>query len=149
MKRTVTLAFTFVIIIGTFSACAEKSETDKAVSDILRYCNEARADEGLAELSLNDELSQNAAVRAQEISREGNFKHVRPDGSGCFTVITVHYVKAGENLAKGKPDGKEIVNAWLNSEEHRRNILDGAFSQAGIASFEKDGEHYWVMLFTG
>lgn len=148
MKK-LTVLLTVFSIIFLLCSCSGKADAEKAKADILSFCNVQRQKEGIGELALDGELCEAAQVRAREISMPESFKHIRPDGSGCFTVLKMNYTKAGENLAKGKPDGQEIVDAWMNSEEHRKNITDAQFTRAGIASFEKNGEYYWVMLYVG
>ena len=41
---------------------------------------------------------------------------------------------AGENLAVNFSDSQDVTNAWMNSPEHRANILNGDFTQIGIAT---------------
>ena len=147
MKRTVFIFFVFVILV-TLCSCASKPTEETAINDIVKYCNAERKSAGLAELTLDEELSNAALVRAGEIISDGNFAHVRPDGSGCFTVIRTAYTHAGENLAKGEPDGRKIVEAWMNSEAHRKNVLTPEFTRIGLAYTEVDGVYYWAALFT-
>lgn len=116
---------------------------------MLNAVNEERAKNGLPELTLNSELCENAQIRAEEISSQDDISHVRPDGSGCFTVLTVNYSAAGENLAEGQESPEEAVKEWMKSEAHRENILSDKFSQAGFACYESGGTKYWVQLFIG
>lgn len=146
MKKLSTLtAAVFVLLL--LCSCSAQDKAEAAVKDILKYCNEERGRENLPELKLDSEMCDSALIRATEIAKTDKLEHTRPDSSGCFTVLTVSYTKAGENLAKGKTDGEELVKAWMKSELHRKNIMDSDFSRAGIAYSEKDGEYYWVMLF--
>ncbi|MCA9370423.1 MAG: CAP domain-containing protein [Candidatus Peregrinibacteria bacterium] len=49
----------------------------------------------------------------------------------------------GENLAKGQLSVEEVMEDWLNSENHRKNILRPQFSEIGIGLF---GD-IWVQEF--
>ncbi len=131
----------------SFTSCGNSEKPFE--TEMLNAVNEERLKNGLSELTLNTELCENAQVRAEEISSEDAISHVRPDGSGCFTVLTVDYSAAGENLAKGQETPEEAVENWMNSEAHRENILSDKFSQAGFACYESGGTKYWVQLFIG
>ncbi|OGJ58069.1 hypothetical protein A2881_04995 [Candidatus Peribacteria bacterium RIFCSPHIGHO2_01_FULL_55_13] len=49
----------------------------------------------------------------------------------------------GENIAKGQLTPTQVMNDWMQSENHRRNILSGAFDEIGIGIF---GD-VWVQEF--
>ena len=49
----------------------------------------------------------------------------------------------GENLAKGQLSVKKVVDDWLNSPNHRRNILRPEFEEIGIGLYED----VWVQNF--
>lgn len=61
-------------------------------SEMLELCNQQRRANGKPDLTLNKTLCANAAVRAEEISRDDWFSHQRPDGTMCFTAVTVDYM---------------------------------------------------------
>ncbi len=136
-----------LLVLLSFASCGSGAKPYE--TEMLNAVNEERAKNGLPELTLNGELCENALVRAQEISSQDGISHVRPDGSGCFTVLTVDYSAAGENLAKGQKSPEEAVEEWMESEAHRENILSDKFSQVGFAHCESGGIEYWVSLFIG
>jgi uncharacterized protein YkwD len=41
----------------------------------------------------------------------------------------VEYGWAGENIARGQNDSQEVVEDWMNSSGHRRNILNSKFNK--------------------
>lgn len=57
----------------------------------------------------------------------------------------VDYRTAGENIAKGQRTPQQVVNAWMNSEGHRANILNGNFTHIGVGYVEQ-GNH-WTQQF--
>lgn len=146
IKRFIYIALALLLLLS-FASCGNGEKPFEA--EMLSEVNEEREKNGLSELTLNSELCGNALVRAEEIASEDNISHIRPDGSGCFTVLTVDYSAAGENLAKGQETPEEAVKNWMNSEAHRENILSDKFSQAGFACYESGGTKYWVQLFIG
>lgn len=144
---------------GTGTAPSDPAPSDPApapvgssdyLQRVLELVNEQRAANGLAPLTLNSELCSNAAVRAAEIV--GVFDHTRPDGSSCFTAITVPYMAAGENIAAGYPSPEAVVEGWMNSPGHRANILSNSYTELGVGYYYDAGspyKYYWVQLFVG
>lgn len=118
------------------------------VSEVIRLVNEERAKEGLSALQTNDTINGAAQVRANELPTL--FDHTRPDGTTCFTALDdagIRYGTAGENIAAGQATPEQVVNAWMNSEGHRANILNANFTTIGVG-YNSTGR-YWVQLFIG
>lgn len=109
--------------------------------------NERRAQAGLAPLSWDEELYQCILVRGPEIVQ--SFSHTRPDGSDCFSVVTVSYWTVGENIAYGYPSAAAVTEGWYNSEGHRRNMLNPGFTSAAVVCYEYNRILYWVTMFRG
>lgn len=124
---------------------------DSYAEQVLSIVNARRAEAGLAPLTMNYTLVSAAKVRAAETVQ--SFSHTRPNGTGCFTAFDeagVGYSGAGENIAAGQWSPDSVMNSWMNSEGHRANILDGRFTQIGIACYyDPDSQYgyYWVQCF--
>ena len=114
---------------------------------IVALCNEYREAEGLEPLTEDPELDALAQIRADEIVVY--FEHIRPDGSDCFTVMEDYKCTlCGENIAAGQGNPKDVVDAWMDSEGHRANIMNKDFKKIGIG-YSAGGEFgaYWAQLF--
>lgn len=123
-------------------------QSSSAASEVVRLTNSARSQNGYAALVEDGALSEAAAVRAREIAR--SFSHTRPSGASFSSALSesgVSYLRAGENIASGQKSASEVVNAWMNSPDHRANILNSSYSRIGSASVNIDGTLYWVQLF--
>ena len=59
-------------------------------------------------------------------------------------------MSAGENIVAGQSSFKSVMNSWMNSEGHRKNILSNSFQHIGIG-FVKGGNYRynWVQMFVG
>lgn len=147
MKKFTPIFLIFIILI--FAGCNAGYNSEKSAQRLLVLCNEERAASGMTALVINEKLSENAQVRANEIAETGNFSHIRPDGSGCFTTVTVDYSFVGENLAKGDGNAEDVFKKWMASPEHKANIMLPSYTQTGFGCAEKDGTIYWVQLFVG
>ena len=102
--------------------------------------NAIRVQNGLNELIWNDNLEYVANVRAKELPQ--NFSHTRPNGKPWYTVNSK--IQGGENLAYGFETAESVVDAWMNSESHRDNILYPDFKEIAIAIYVVDGTYYWA-----
>lgn len=118
--------------------------------EVLSYVNSERKKAGLKPLSLHPQVNQAAAVRVKEIIKK--FEHTRLDGSKFSTVfkeLNISYRNVGENIGAGYPNAKRVVNGWMGSEGHRKNILNPDFQYMGLAHSESQDvyRNYWVQLF--
>lgn len=117
---------------------------------VVDLVNVERAKEGLAALTVDENVAKAATVRAKEI--QTNFAHTRPDGSGFVTALReqgVTYRGAGENIAWGQKTPQEVVTAWMNSAGHRANIMNPNYVHIGIGNLQNSaGTQYWVQIFT-
>ena len=132
---------------GSGSESAQLSEYARQVIDLV---NQERAAAGLTELKTDAALCAAAQVRAQEIAQ--SFSHTRPDGTSGFTVLKeqgIAYVACGENIAKGSITPQRVMKGWMNSEGHRKNILNANFTSIGVGYYlDAAGTAHWVQLFT-
>lgn len=126
-----------------------------AVSDyrqqVLDLVNEERRKVGAGSLAWDDALAECANVRAEEITRL--FSHSRPDGTSCYTVFSangVSYGCAGENIAAGQRTPAAVMEAWMNSSGHKKNILNTAYGRLGVGFYQSSDSYgyYWVQMFT-
>lgn len=135
----------------------EETDTDQPDADELSYAqqvaylvNRERLLAGLLPLEIQTDITSAANVRAQEIKRQ--FSHTRPDGSNFSSVLKaqgVSFSGAGENIAWGQKSPEEVMNAWMNSDGHRANILNNRFKNIGVGYYQDErGVNYWVQLFT-
>lgn len=123
--------------------------TDTSVSayaqEVVDLVNVERAKQGIAPLSIDPNVTKAAQVRAKEIKT--SFSHTRPDGRTAFTALdeaNASYRGAGENIAIGQKTPEQVVSDWMNSEGHRKNILNSSFKYIGVGV---DGTA-WTQLFT-
>ena len=115
--------------------------------EIARLTNIEREKAGLSILSYNKSLEVGAMIRANEIV--DNFSHTRPDGSRFFTAFgNLQYRNIGENLGSGFRTPQAVVDAWMNSDSHRANILKPEYEEISVAIVQgADGKYRWVQIF--
>lgn len=128
--------------VPTAAPISSGSSMTSMAAEVVAQVNAERAKYGLSSLTVSDELTRAACVRASEIVEQ--FSHTRPDGSSCFTVSGAAY---GENIAKGQSSADRVMAAWMSSEGHRANILRESYGSIGVCALKVNGVIYWVQLF--
>lgn len=117
---------------------------------VVKLVNEERAKAGLSALTIDVNVEAAAQVRANEIKQ--SFSHTRPNGSQFSTALKeqgVSYRGAGENIAWGQKSPEAVMQAWMNSDGHRANILNAQFTKIGVGYYQDaNGTNYWTQLFT-
>ena len=110
--------------------------TDIHVEQLLADTNAERAASGLQPLSLNAQLSQAAALKAQDMFAKNYWAHNSPTGSTPWDFVSqagYRYVVAGENLAKNFSNSQSVVSAWKASPTHWANIIKPSYKEIGFA----------------
>ena len=114
--------------------------------------NQQRTKNGLSALKIDSELQRVARIKAQDLVNNNYFSHTSPTYGSPFDMMKkfgISYKTAGENLA-GNSSNSSAVTAWMNSEGHRANILNGSFNYTGVGvvNGSKYGKIY-VQMFIG
>ncbi|MGC9599566.1 MAG: CAP domain-containing protein [Minisyncoccia bacterium] len=116
--------------------------------------NQARAAADLPALRESGLLDAAAQEKANDMVTNNYFAHTSPSGLTpwyWFQNVGYQFAVAGENLAVDFADSSDVTNAWLNSPEHRANIMNAGFSEIGMATaqgeFEGHPAVYVVELF--
>ncbi|MEA2092871.1 MAG: CAP domain-containing protein [Patescibacteria group bacterium] len=103
-------------------------------------------------LQENEDLNRIAMLKLENMFREGYFAHISPDGDGVNDIAKeegYEYLFIGDNLAIGPyEDDEELLEAWMNSDGHRENILNEVYTEIGVA-VKKDyyeGRETWIAV---
>lgn len=115
---------------------------------VLELVNDERRQAGCGPLSLDPRLGASARHHSRDMARRGYMSHQGSDGTGPLDRIRSTGYRAavwGENVASGYRTADQVVNAWMDSPEHRDNILDCDYAQMGIARAEPGD--YWTQDF--
>ena len=122
------------------------SSVSSIEQEVVRLVNIERQKEGLSPLSIDTQLSKVARLKSEDMKNKGYFSHTSPTYGTPFDMLkqfNISYKTAGENIAKGQKSAEAVVNAWMNSEGHRRNILSKSFTHIGVGHTS----NYWTQLF--
>lgn len=158
IKRSISTAAAVLLALLAASAAFAEGVDTTVESAMLEATNAARAAAGKDALILSTALTEAARIRAKESATL--FDHTRPapnEGDQPFTAIVgweenkVAWGAVGENLAKGAPTPQKVVEGWMASAGHRKNILgeEHPFTHIGLGCYvDGDGTRYWAQLFS-
>ena len=120
---------------------------------VLDLVNAERTKRGISALTLDSNLSNVATKKSQDMVNKNYFDHTSPTYGSPFDMMKqfgISYRTAGENIAKGQKTPQEVVTAWMNSEGHRKNILNPNFTNLGVGiAKDSKGTTYWTQMFIG
>ena len=117
---------------------------------VAELVNIERQKNGLAPLTLDSAISNVARIKSKDMSDNNYFAHQSPNYGSAGDMLTQFGIKWsawGENIAAGQRTPEEVVNAWMNSEGHRANILSPNFSKIGVG-YVNNGRPNWTQMFT-
>jgi uncharacterized protein YkwD len=112
-------------------------------SGVLQQLNSIRVAHGLVPLKLSPALTASATQHTQEMGTDGYFQHTSADGTLFWKRIEHWYASngysywsVGENLLWSSPDvdAPQALQLWMNSPEHRANILAARWREIGISA---------------
>lgn len=109
--------------------------------------NAMRMKNGLEPLQTAPLLQEMCQERADELTK--SYSHSRVNGDAWYTILTDYGIDtncfAGENIAAGYDTPEGVVEGWMNSAGHRRNILNTNYEYfaVGVSYYEDDPEYYF------
>lgn len=118
---------------------------------VMDLTNEERAKNGLSPLKWNWQVARVSRYKSSDMRNKNYFSHQSPTYGSPFSMLKnfgVSYRSAGENIAAGQATPEEVVKAWMNSEGHRKNILNPGYTEIGVG-YVSGGSygHYWTQMF--
>jgi uncharacterized protein YkwD len=117
---------------------------------VVKAHNRLRAEAKRPALAVSSKLQAAAERHAKDMAAHKTMAHKGSDGSSAMDRITAAgylYRRAGENIAAGSFTIDRLMDGWMHSSHHKRNIL-GSFSQIGVAyATAEDGKRYWCVTF--
>ncbi|GAA0556607.1 CAP domain-containing protein [Chitinophaga japonensis] len=100
----------------------------------------------VAPLAWNDTLAAAADLHVKDMYAKQYFDHIAPDGSSPLQrAMRAGYsgTYVGENIGRGYTSVSGVMQAWQDSGEHCRAMMDSLYKEMGAATFRG----YWVQEF--
>ncbi|MCR8846811.1 CAP domain-containing protein [Rossellomorea sp. SC111] len=131
-------------------ASEQSGQLSQFEQKVVELTNQERAKQGLPALKVDAELSKVAREKSRDMQANNYFSHTSPTYGSPFDMMKqfgIQYSSAGENIAMGQQTPEEVVQAWMNSEGHRKNIMSSNYTHIGVGYVENG--NYWTQQFIG
>ena len=143
--------------ISTMIACVKEEQPiidDASVqysdfeTEVMNQVNNYRNSIGLARLSRLNLVSIEAETHSAYMLNKEALSHDNFDIRTQNLMNNANALSIAENVAYGYQTAEELLNAWLNSAEHRRKIVEKRYTDFGIsAKYNLSGNYYVTQIF--
>ena len=120
------------------------------MSLVVTMTNQQRNAYGCGQLDVDQELITASERQSGYMAETHRFSHIGWGGSTFVTRARVagYAQPAGENIAWGYPTAEQVMDAWMASPPHRRNILNCEVKSIGTGvRYSDDGTPYYTQVF--
>lgn len=122
------------------------NQADKHV--LLEEHNKIRQSRGLGTFEPDSRLEAAAQRHAEWMARHEKLSHTGEAGSNVSNRVSGGYRCLAENIAYGFKTENQVMQGWMNSYGHRRNILNKDLKHIGIGISEsRSGVIFWCVVF--
>lgn len=132
------------------AAAVASAVTGHKATTAMTLANQERRAAGLPALRTGAALHRAALGHSIDQARRNSMGHTGSDGSNAGQRILRNggsYSTWAENVAAGYRSASSVINAWMNSPGHRKNILNPKMTRMNIAvAYAADGTKYWTMV---
>lgn len=126
------------------------SATGSREEQVVAIVNRERAAAGCGPVQINAELATAAQRHSEDQAANNNMSHTGSDGSSFVERArrAGYQSPIGENVAMGYRTPEAVMDGWMNSDGHRRNILNCQARAIGVGvAAAADGALYWTQVF--
>jgi uncharacterized protein YkwD len=116
---------------------------------VVQLVNAERRRRHLGTLRIDERLRRSARAHSADMAERGFFGHRAPDGRVPADRIRErgHPQPAAENIARGQADPPTVMRAWMNSPQHRANIMHPQVRSIGVGLHRGSGGPWWTQHF--
>lgn len=154
-EKTPARVFVATLMVALFAsaadACSVPTDLNALRTELLYQINDRRKAHGLSKLAPHRQLGDAAQGHACWVSDNTPSNLHRGSGrsspSGRVRAQGYRFRYVSENVAGGRPGNpEEIVDRWMKSPGHRRNILSRRPKHIGVGIAQTGIWRYWVMV---
>ena len=131
-------------------ACDAPRDLGSLRGALLVLTNAERATAGLPALQRDARLDEAAQTQACRMAERERLSHRGSWFAGLgrrLRRVDYPYAAAVENIGEGHRDAAEIVRGWMESPEHRVNMLSRQITDAGFGvARAENGRLHWSMV---
>lgn len=152
-SRLIARAFPALLAAFLIHAPAVAQGASNYDEQVLISVNQIREAAGLRPLARNRTLDLAAQLHAEDMARNNFMSHNGSNGSNPAARMRAAgypWITWAENVAVGWATPAVVMNAWMNSPGHRRNILSANVREIGIGFAQTPGagwRTFWCQDF--
>lgn len=143
-----------ILFLLSCATCANAWPRDEKLSSeeqsLLDLTNRERRMKNLPALKVHPQLMKAAREHAVNMAKQQKLDH-QLDGKDLanrLKALEYAFSEAGENIAHKPVTARLVMKKWMDSEDHRNNILSEEFVEIGLGMAKSEkGEYYWVQVF--
>jgi uncharacterized protein YkwD len=90
----------------------------------------------VAPLTWNEQLEKISLAHSRDMQRRKYFNHISPEGLGAGDRMEkggYRWTAYGENIGMGYANEREMIEGWLASPGHCRNLMNADYREMGVA----------------
>lgn len=132
------------------------SREESLEREMIELVNHQRKLNNLAPLRIDQELTEVAVFRSEDMARKNYFGHNPPNGCGAFCLLKrwgYSFAYAAENLAWNNYSNQDTLETamddLMDSKKHRENILSCHYEKIGVGVVKVGKEYYYTQIFEG
>jgi uncharacterized protein YkwD len=137
-----------VVLSVTYAIAQPRAET--AEQQLFQAINRQRAANGLPPLKWDEALAAAARQHAEAMAAQKAISHTLPGEPSLPSRVTragARFSWLSENVAAG-PNAQNISEQWMQSPNHRANLLDADMDTIGAGAAERNGVVFAVADFS-
>jgi uncharacterized protein YkwD len=162
MKNKSCLFLIFSLFFISMTSCSKNNDAPLTVSEnlmtnpgysaieieVMKLLNEYRTSKGLKVLIVNDYISKQAKDHTNYMISKDKLSHDNFNVRSSNIVKELKATGNGENVAFGQTTAKAVVDDWINSPDHKKNI-EGNFTHFGISIIaNSQNRFYFTNIFS-
>ena len=152
LERSATITLNPVPVVIVDTPAPTPSDALKMLNAINAVRAQSRTCGGITYLAVpalkwNALLERTALLHSQDMANRNYFDHTNPEGQQPWDRMTAqgyNWSAAGENIAAGQRTLEEVMQGWVGSAGHCKNLMSSGFTEVGMARFDKVGTIYGV-----
>jgi uncharacterized protein YkwD len=132
-------------------SAAAKDKITQMEDEVTSLINKERGKAGCATVKTDERMRAAGRGHSADMAKNNYFSHTGRDGSSFVDRLArAGYPRegaAGENIAYGYGTAQAVVTGWMNSPDHRRNILNCSAKSTGVGLAYQGSRPYWTQVF--
>jgi len=137
--------------VPVLPSTSPKDKITTMEDEVTALINKERGKAGCVAVRTDERMRTAGRAHSADMAKNNYFSHTGRDGSSFVDRLErAGYPRdgaAGENIAYGYTTAQAVVTGWMNSEGHRKNILNCSAKATGVGLAYRGTSAYWTQLF--